>query len=42
MTLLKSYDNELKIPKQTGYEIPILNTSSSIRFIPPLLHFPEQ
>jgi hypothetical protein len=42
MTLLKSYEDELKINQQTDYEIPLVNTSSSIRFIPPFLHFPEQ
>jgi len=42
MTLLKSYEDEFKINQQTDYEIPLVNTSSSIRFIPPFLHFPEQ
>jgi hypothetical protein len=42
MALLTSYDDELKIDQQIDNEISIIDTSTSIRFIPDLLHFSEQ
>ncbi|CAF4170376.1 unnamed protein product [Rotaria sp. Silwood2] len=42
MALLTTYDDELETNKKIDNEIPIINTSTSIRFIPSLLVFAEQ
>ncbi|CAF1175327.1 unnamed protein product [Rotaria sp. Silwood1] len=40
--LLTSYDDEIETIKKIDNEIPIITTSTSIRFIPSLLNFAEQ